>query len=73
MIVWLLVLSKGQAGLGRERYIGGIVMRLMEIPKMLTSKETRDKGTNPTTCPRGGWGGCLFYTITCDQQRITRP
>ena len=42
-----VLLSKGQAGLGRERQIR--VMRLTEIPKMLRYKETRDKGIDQTT------------------------
>ena len=45
----LTLLSKGQAGQGRERR--GYRIRLMEVPKMLRCKEAGDKGTNGTTPP----------------------
>lgn len=44
----VVIMSKGQAGLGKERQIGGYVIRLTEIPKMQRYKKTRGKGTHQT-------------------------
>lgn len=41
-------MSKGQAGLGREREVGGYGIKLIQISKIQRYKETRAKGTNQT-------------------------
>lgn len=38
-------MSKGQAGPGRKREVGGYMLGLPKIPEMLRCEETRDKGT----------------------------